>query len=66
MALSEEFREYRIMHVDTVENKVILGRTCYIKRDEEVISQNLDSKEVSSAAITQLLADLLAEAKTLV
>lgn len=66
MALSEEYSEYRIMHVDTVENKVILGRTCYIKRGEEVISQSLDSKEVGSEGISQLLADLLAEAKTLV
>jgi hypothetical protein len=66
MTLSEEFSEYRIMHVDTVENKVILGRTCYIKRDEELVAQSLDSKEVGSESITQLLADLLAEAKTLV
>jgi len=61
--LKEEFSEYRIMRVDTVENVVTLGRTCYIKRGDEVITQSLDSKEVSSDAITALLGDLLTAAK---
>jgi hypothetical protein len=66
MALTEEFSEYRIMHIDTIENKVILGRTCYINRDGDVVSQSLDSHEVSSDNITGLLNDLLIEAKSLV
>jgi len=65
IVIVEEFSDYRIMRVDSVEGTVTLGRTYYIKRDGDIISQTLDSKEVSSDIIKKLLNDIIEEAKLL-
>lgn len=63
--ITEEFSAYSIIGVDSALGKVTVGRTCYIKRGVDILSQRLDCKDVTSTVIVNLLNDILTEANTL-